>query len=88
MRLESATNALGNGVGEGFHGIVYLYNPGQRGTKFIIGANNAWRSASGLASYAQSTGYYNVAAVSVNAIRILPSSGNIQSGTFSLIGYR
>jgi len=82
--LGRASDALGNAANETHSMRIWLFNP----------SSASYTKAIGIGTFIQTTGncWYQVTtgqrleAVAVNAVRLLMSSGNITSGTFTLYG--
>jgi len=84
LTQDGTNENLGNGAGETFNGIVYLWNPaGTNATQIsaeVIYIDEASRSMR------NSTGGHRNSAADVTGIRFLMSSGNITSGEFKMYG--
>ena len=75
---------LGNGTAQALFGTIGLYNIGSANRAYIQGSLSCYNS-SNLQERDWCDGFRN-SATAVNAVRLIMSSGNISSGTFTLYG--
>jgi len=80
------TTAVGNDTGEQMNGIIYLFNANNSEFTFIT-AENVQISHTALLIGNQGGAVFTSAS-QVNGLQFFPSTGNIDSGTFTLYGLK
>jgi hypothetical protein len=78
---------LGNTTTQGFSGSVKLFGPVTSANFKLFRGVGTFVTATSTAGMAQCSGYFNNAALPLNGIQFLMSSGNIASGTVKVYGY-
>lgn len=85
IELATTATALGNAAGENWNGEITLYDPAGSQTKLVTFEATSI-SAAGVKESYRGVGARNATA-DIDAVRFVPSSGNLASGSWALYGY-
>lgn len=86
--IGTTSNGIGNAAGENVSLIVNIIRPSASGLYKTINFKGGGLAPSGNALDVNGTGFYQGNTNAIDGIRILMSSGNISSGTFTMYGVR
>ena len=86
-KIQVLSNA-GNGAAEQASGRITIYNPGKGGQRPKVSWEISYRDQANVFRRSSGSGERTSAAAAIDAIRILFSSGNIDTMNYTLYGYR